>query len=174
MSSPPWSPCYPLCNKLWQVKATALNKNCDPRSRKTENITASTLTCIRGEKKSLTRVYELVWNTIKSAPQPMKCHGDKGRLSPSQRRRVAYIRVGARASLHRAEQSRAEWSGAERSGAARRDAAPSACALRGPVFLWKSLISRAIDSRWDRVEFATGIIYRLSIAPPNLWVRKRA
>lgn len=122
MSSPPWSPCYPLCNKLWQVKATALNKNCEPRSRKTENITASTLTCIRGEKKSLTRVYELVWNTIKSAPQPMKCHGDKGRLSPSQRRRVAYIHtcIGARASLHRAEQSRAEQSGAERCGATRR------------------------------------------------------
>jgi len=32
------------------TEATALNKNCDSRFRKTENITASALTCIREKK----------------------------------------------------------------------------------------------------------------------------
>lgn len=35
------------------------------------------------KKKCLTRVYRLVRNTIKSAPQPLKCQRDKGWLSPS-------------------------------------------------------------------------------------------
>jgi len=57
-------------------------------------------TSIRGEKKSLTRVYSLMRDTIKSALQPLKCHGDKGRLSPSRRRRNAYVlsRAGVPAS----------------------------------------------------------------------------
>lgn len=44
-------------------------------------------------------MYSLVRDTIKSAPQPLKCHGDKGRLSPS-RRRNAYVlsRAGVAAS----------------------------------------------------------------------------
>lgn len=38
------------------------------------------------EKNCSTRVYRLVRNTIKSAPQPLKCQRDKGWLSPSRRR----------------------------------------------------------------------------------------
>jgi len=154
------------------TEATALNKNCDSRFRKTENITASALTCIREKKIPDASVQARVGHNKVYTPTHEMPWWQRA-VKPSQRRRIAYIRVVARRAgvivLRGAKRS-----GVERNEAKRNDAVPPACALRGPVFLWKSLISRAIDSRWDRTEFATGIIYRLSIAPPNLWVRKRA